>query len=59
MDKNKFYRDLGKTQVTVEKLPSKEQVEKFWTSIWGTENEFNEEDEWLKREEEQYEGLEQ
>ena len=53
MDKNKFYRDLGKTQVTVEKLPSKEQVEKFWTSIWGTENEFNEEDEWLKREEEQ------
>ena len=43
MDKNKFYREMGKTQVTVEKPPSKEEVEKFWTSIWGTWKEFNEE----------------
>ena len=33
MEKKKFYIELGKTQVTVEKLPSKEEVEKFWTSI--------------------------
>ena len=59
MGKNKFYRQLGKTQVTVVKPLSKEQVEKFWACIWGTEKEFNEGDEWLKREEEQYEGLEQ
>ena len=59
MDKKKFYRELGKTQVTVEKPPSKEEVEKFCTSIWGTEKEFNEEAEWLKREEERCEGLEQ
>ena len=45
--------------MTVEKTPSKEEVEEFWTSIWGTEKEFNKEDEWLKREEERCEGLEQ
>ena len=33
MDKKKFYRELGKTQVPVEIPPSKEEVEKFWTSI--------------------------
>ena len=59
MENKKFYRELGKTQVNVEKPPSKEEVEKFWTSIWCTEKEFNEEAEWLKREEEQWEGLEQ
>ena len=59
MDKKKFYRELGKTQVIVEKPPSKEEVEKFWSSIWGTEKEFNEEAEWFKREEERCEGLEQ
>ena len=59
MDKKKFYGELGKTQVTVEKPPSKEEVEKFWTSIWGTEKEFNEEAELLKREEERCVGLEQ
>ena len=59
MEKKKFYIELGKTQVTIEKLPSKEEVEKFWTSIRGTEKEFNEEAEWLKREEERCESLEQ
>ena len=43
MDKKKFYRELVKTQMTVEKPPCKEEVGKFWTSVWGTEKEFNEE----------------
>ena len=59
MDKKKFYRELGKRQVTDEKPPSKEEVEKFWSSIWCIEKEFNEEAEWLKQEEERCEGLEQ
>ena len=42
-DKKKFYRKLGKSQVNVEKSPSKEEVETFWTSVWGTENDFNKE----------------
>ena len=38
-DKKKFYRKLGKSQMNVEKPPSKEEVETFWTSVWGTEKE--------------------
>ena len=34
-------------------------MQKFWTSLWSTEKEFNEVAEWLKREEERCEGLEQ
>ena len=30
-DKKKFYRKLRNSQVNVEKLPSKEEVEAFWT----------------------------
>ena len=55
----KIYRQLGKSQMNVEKPPSKEKVETFWTSIWGTEQDYNEEAEWLKREEKRSEGLEQ
>ena len=40
-DKKKFYRELGKSEVNIEKLTSKE-VETFWTSIWGTEKDYNE-----------------
>ena len=48
----KIYRELGKSQVNVEKPHSQEEVETFWTSIWGTEKGYNEETEWLKWEEE-------
>ena len=51
-DKNKFYREPGKSQVNVEKPPSKEEEKTFWTSDCGTEKDHNEEAEWLKREEE-------
>ena len=44
--------ELGKSQVNVEKPPSKEEVETSWTSIWGIEKDYNEEAEWLKWEEE-------
>ena len=55
----KIYRELGKSQVNVEKPHSQEEVETFWTSIWGTEKGYNEETEWLKWEEEWCEGLEE
>ena len=41
--KKKFYKELGKSQVNIEKPLSKEEVETFWTSIWGTEKDYNEE----------------
>ena len=58
-DKKKFYRELVKSQVNIEKPSSNEKVETFWSNIWGTEKDYNEEAEWLKREEERCEGLEQ
>ena len=57
-DNKKFYRELGKSQKNVEKTPSKEEVETFWTSIWGTEMDYHEEAERLKWEEGPWEGLE-
>ena len=45
--------------MTIEKSSSKKEVEKFWTSIWGTEKEFSEEAEWLTREEERCGSLDQ
>ena len=40
-DKNKFHRKLGKEQVTIEKPPSKEEVETFSTGICSTERGYN------------------
>ena len=45
--------------MNVQKPTSKEEVEKFWSSIWGTDKDCNEKVEWLKREEERRKGLEQ
>ena len=39
--------------------PSKEEVETFWTSVQGTQKDYNKEAESLKWEEERCEGLEQ
>ena len=57
-DNKKFYGELGKPQKNVGKPPSKEEVETFWTSIWGTEMDYHEEAERLEREEGPWEGLE-
>ena len=63
-----FWRRLGKILIwqkffgtwesNYKKTPSKREEETFWTSMCGTGKHYNEEAEWLKREEEQCEGLE-
>ena len=47
-DKKKFYTELGKSIVTIEKSSCKEEVETFWPSTWGAEKDCNEETEWVK-----------
>ena len=47
-DKKKFYTELGKPIVTIEKSSSKEEVETFWISTWDAEKDCNEETEWVK-----------
>ena len=34
-DAKKFYREIGKNQVTVKETPPKDSIEKFWDRIWG------------------------
>ena len=34
-DANKFYREIGKTQVMVKETPPIGSIEKFWKGIWG------------------------
>ena len=54
----KFYRELGKSQITVEKPPKKEEMEEFWKGIWTNPKPFNENAEWIKTQETKNENVE-
>ena len=58
-DAKRFYREIGKNQVNVEKVPNKNDIEKFWSGIWGEEKYFNENAEWIDRTTEKNEGVQQ
>ena len=45
--------------MNVEKPPSKDEIENFWENTWGAEKDYNENAEWLKREEKRCKELEQ
>ena len=47
-DAKKFYREIGKETISVENVPSEEQVREFWNNIWGKEKPFNENAEWVR-----------
>ena len=47
-DAKKFYRQLGKGQQKVEKVPSVNEIEDFWKNIWSNDKEFNRDAEWIK-----------
>ena len=42
IDKKKFYRELGRKQVNVEKTPIKNKIDNFWESILVIEEDHNE-----------------
>lgn len=48
---------LGKKTVTVNKTPSVQEVEAFWSNIWECEKEHNHGSMWLKRHEAVNEGI--
>ena len=58
-DVKKFYREMGKQAIEIKEPPSLKEVEKFWKKIWSNEKEYNEEAEWIKREEERTKETEQ
>ena len=53
-NRKKFFRNLGKEQVPVEKPPKKEATETFWCNILANDREHNHSAEWIKREELKY-----
>ena len=44
----KFYRELGKNQISVKEAPLKDEIHTFWNNIWGKEKGFNSSAEWVK-----------
>ena len=44
----KVYRRMKDDKIEIEKVPTKENVEQFWKSIWQDNSIFNEKAEWLK-----------
>lgn len=47
-DAKKFYREIGKSEITVDKIPTENEVHEFWNKIWGNEKGHNENADWLK-----------
>ena len=51
-DAKKFYREIGKGTIKIEELPVDKEMTKFCSDIWRREKDFNNEAEWIRREEE-------
>ena len=49
-----FYRELGNKKLTINDLPSADEVEKFWKSMLEDDKHHNEEAGWIKEQEDKY-----
>ena len=58
-DARKFYREINKSTVSIEKAPSEKEIQEFWSTIWGKEKMYNENAAWLKDIEEKTEDVSQ
>ena len=58
-DAKKFYRELGKKQITVNSPPAIEELEQFWSKIWERNDKHNENAYWIKQQEETFTDVEQ
>ena len=46
-DTKKFYREIGKSDINVDEIPSDGQVREYWSNIWGKEKGHNKNSAWL------------
>ena len=46
-DAKKFYREINKLSISVEKIPSEEEVQEYWSKIWRNEKSYNQTAAWL------------
>ena len=58
-DAKNFYREIGKGTITIEEPPVDEEKTKFLNDIWGKEKDFNNEAEWIRREGERMNEVEE
>ena len=57
-NRKRFFRSLGKEQISVEKPPKKDATKTFWRTILENNREYNHSAEWIKREEQKYTDIE-
>lgn len=48
-DSKRFYREIGKTTIEVEEIPTEEHIRDFWNSIWGNDKEHHDNAKWIKQ----------
>ena len=58
-DAKKFYRQLGKETIEIKDPPQMQEVETFWKNIWSNKKGFNENAEWITREEARTRAIEE
>ena len=58
-DAKKFYREIGKGTINIEEPSVDEEMTKFWNDIWRKEKNVNNEAEWIRREEERVNEVEE
>ena len=57
-DAKRFYREIGKKQIEIKEVPTMQEVEKFWESIWSNPKTHNEDADWIGRETERMKDIE-
>ena len=58
-DAKRFYMELGKNTIQIEKSPDIRKVKKFWQNILGQEVKHNEGAQWIKDQEEELKDINQ
>ena len=58
-DSKRFYRELGKKTIQVEKPPDIGEVKKFWQNILEQKVKHNEDAQWIKDQEEELQQINQ
>ena len=55
----KFYREIGKGQIDLDEPPAGSEIIEFWNSIWEKEMHFNNAAEWIYREKERMDQIDE
>ena len=57
--KKKLYREIGKGKIDLDEPPAESEIIEFWNSIWGKEMHFNNAAEWIDREKERMNAIDE